>query len=276
LQSQYEKDFISVITPVWKPNFSQLKESLDSVINQTYKKLEIIVIYQKAEGYDEKFFQLMNDYTDKQIKVLTCPKGISIARNQGIKHSRGEFIAHMDSDDVSEKDRFERQLKFKKENNYDVVGSWGYNISNEGKIIARIQYPTKHVEIRKKIIFHNLILSSSVLMNRKMVDDVGLFDTQFSVCEDYDLWLRAMSKGYKFGNVPEFLIRIRENPTSVTRGSAWREQRKISMKVRNRAIFRYGFCTPRDIFYHTLTPLSYFISPKLILKIKKMLGWYQN
>jgi len=82
----------------------------------------------------KKFFQFMNDYSDKQIKVLTCPKGISIARNHGIKHSRGEFIAHMDSDDVSEKDRFEKQLKFKQENNYDVVGSWGYNISNEGKI----------------------------------------------------------------------------------------------------------------------------------------------
>jgi len=107
LQSQYEKNLISVITPVWKPNFSQLKESLDSVINQTYKKIEILIIYQKAEGYDEKFFQLMNDYTDKRIKVLTCPKGISIARNHAIKHSRGEFIAHMDSDDVSEKDNDE-------------------------------------------------------------------------------------------------------------------------------------------------------------------------
>lgn len=268
-------DLISVIIPVWKPNITHLKECIDSVIEQTYSNLEIILIYKKEPSFDDKFYELINRYVDSRLKVLTSVKGLSAAINLGIINSHGKFIARLDVDDICEKERFEKQLRFKKDKKYDIVGSWAFNISNEGKIIAKIRYPTEHEEIRKKIMLHDLILNPSVLMDRKMLDDIGLYDTNLSGSEDYDLWFRAMSRGYRLGNIPEFLVKIRENPNSVTRSNTWRNHRITSMRVRNKAFFQYGFRNPRDIFYHALTPLSFFIYPKLLMKIKKKMGWYE-
>jgi len=276
LKLEIEEGLVSVIIPVWKPNISQLKECVDSVIGQTYTKFEIIVVYQKAIGFDEDFYNLMKTYSDERLKVLTLSGGVSKARNTGIINSKGEFIAHIDADDFCEKERFEKQLKFKKEKNCNVVGTWAYNISKEGKVISKIQYPTSHNEIRKKIMLHDLILNPTVLMDRKMLDDIGLFDTTLSGSEDYDLWFRGLSRGYRFGNLPEYLVRIRENPESITRSSGWRKHRITSIKVRNKAVLKYGFSSPRDIFYHLLTPLSYLVSPGLLIKLKKIVGWYQS
>ncbi len=266
---------ISVIIPVWKPNISQLKECIDSVIEQTYSNLEILVVYHKDPIYDDKFYDLMRKYNDPRLKTLTVPAGIGIARNTAIKNSEGEFIAFIDADDFCEKERFEKQLKFKKEKNCNVVGSWAYSISNEGKIIGEIRYLVEHEEIRKKFMLHNFILNSSALLDRKMFEDVGFYDTSLEGSEDYDFWFRAMKRGYRFGNIPEYLIRLRENPNSLTRGKEWRKQRRTSMRVRNRAVFQHGFRKPRDIFYYTLTPISFFMTPRLLTKIKKNSGWLQ-
>jgi len=266
---------ISVIIPVWKPNISQLKECIESVIGQTYSNLEIIVVYCKDPDYDKKFNDLTTKYNDPRLRTITVPGGISIARNTAVKNAEGQYIALIDSDDLCEKERFEKQLKFKKEKNCNVVGSWAYNISADGKIIGKIRYPVEHEEIRKKFMLQNMILNPSSLMDKKLFVDIGLYDTTLLGSEDYDIWFRAMRRGYRFGNIPEYLVKLRENPNSLTRGKAWRAQRVTSMKVRNKAVFRYGFRKPRDIFYYILTPLSFFASPGLLMKIKKMMGWYR-
>jgi len=266
---------ISVIIPVWKPNISQLKECIDSVIGQTYSDLEIIVVYHKESNYDDKFYDLIGKYNDPRLRIITAPAGISIARNTAVKNSEGQYIAFIDTDDLCEKERFEKQLKFKKEKTCNVVGSWAYNISNEGKIIGKIRYPVEHEEIRKKFMLQNFILNPSAFIDRKMFDDIGFYDTSLEGSEDYDFWFRAMKRGYRFGNIPEYLIRLRENPDSLTRGKEWRKQRRTSMEVRNRAVFRHGFRKPRDIFYYILTPLSFFMTPGLLIKFKKKIGWEQ-
>ena len=268
-------DLISVIIPVLKPNITHLKECIDSVIGQTYSNLEIIFIYKKEPNFDDKFYELISKYNDTRLKVLTSKKGLSPAINFGIINSHGQYVARLDADDIFEKEKFEKQLRFKIEKKIHIVGSWAFNISYEGKTIAKIRYPIEHDEIRKKIMLHDLILNPSVLMDRKMLDDIGLYDTNLSGSEDYDLWFRAIARGYRLGNIPEYLVRIRENPNSVTRSNTWRKHRITSMKVRNKAFFQYGFRRPRDIFYHVLTPLSFFTNPKLLIKIKKKIGWYQ-
>ena len=112
-------------------------------------------------------------------------------------------------------------------------------------------------------------------MDRKIFEEIGLYDTSLEGSEDYDLWFRAMKYGYRFGNIPEYLIRLRENPDSLTRGKEWQKQRVASMKVRKRAVAQYGFRKPRDIFYYFLTPLSYVMTPRLLRKFKKNIGWEQ-
>ncbi len=271
-----KKGLISVIIPVWKPNFTHLKTCIDSVVAQTYSDIEIIIIYKKSPEFDEGFYRLIKEYQDDKIKVVEDNGWIPVARNTGIMKSRGEFIALMDADDFCEVDRFEKQLKFKEKHKCIVVGSWAHYISYEGKKIVKIQVPTTHQEIRKKMMLHNPILNPSVLMDRRMLEDIGFYDTSFVYASDYELWFRAMFNGYKFANVPEYLLSIRNNPQSVTQGSTWKKSRIYAMKAKNRAFLRYGFSKPWDFFYYLLTTLTYFISPRVAMRAKKITGWYKT
>ena len=264
---------ISVILPVWKPKYNQLQKCLESIVNQTYSDLEIIVIYRKSDN-NEPFFSLLDSFNDKRIKVLVGKsKGFVNALNEGVNASSGEIIGRIDADDYNDKTRFEKELQYMKENNLDIVGTWANKISEEGKIIGKIEVPKTHEEIRKSIMFHCPMLHPTILMKKQMLIDVGMYDESFIHAEDYELYFRIMSRNYRFGNMPEHLVNIREDQDSRSRGAEWKMQRKYYMKAKNKAFFHYGFTTPRDAIYHILTPISRIMSPKLWMKMKKFTGW---
>jgi len=270
-----KKNLISVILPIWKPDIRRLKLCLDSLVNQTYSDIEIIIVYKKSPEHDGAFYNLTKGYQDNRLKIVDDKNlGFPSSLNEGITNSSGEYIARIDSDDYCELDRFEKQLEFKVTHKYNVVGSWANLISDNGKQIGKKKLPTTHEEIRKKIMFRNPILHPSVLMDRAMLENIGYYDDSFVSSEDYELWLRAMHHQYKFGNVPEYLVNmgIEENPDSITRGSQWKKVRTRSMKAKNKALLHYGFFKPFDVFYYLLTPFYYFISPKNAMKFRKTLN----
>jgi len=269
---------ISVIIPVWKPDLEQLKKCLNSVVNQTYEELEIILVYRSDSQYDSDFYSLLEEYRDdKRLKVIQGKKrGIANSLNEGILISKGELIGRIDSDDYCDQKRFEKQIEVKTKNKVNIIGSWAYRISNSGKIIGRVEVPIKHSDIRKKMMFHCPMLHPTLLMDKKIFQDIGLYDPLFNRAEDYELFFRAMSQNYKFENVPEYLIWLRESKESITRGSEWKSQRRNYIRAKNKAFLHYGFVRPYDILYHSVTPLSYFVSPKMWLKINKLTNWYKK
>jgi len=265
---------ISVILPVWKPNFVQLKKCIDSIVSQTYTNFEIVIIYKKSSEHDDKFFKLIEDYSDKKIKVVDDKnQGFPASLNEGIINSSGEFIARIDGDDFCDKDRFEKQLEFKNKHKCNVVGSWARHVTNDGKIIGEKKVPITHKEIRKKIMYRNPMLHPTILMDRSMLNDTSLYDPSCISSEDYELWFRIMSKNFRFGNVPEFLVSIGigDSPDSITRGTGWKKVRSGSLQVKNKALLRYGFFRPLDILYYIPTPFYYLISPQLAMKVRKIL-----
>jgi len=268
-----QKGLIAVILPVWKPSVSHLKKCVDSLVAQTYSHIEVIIVYKKSPEFDDDFYRLLAEYQDKRIRVVEDKtKGFPSAINEGITNSTGEFIARIDGDDFCTVDRFEKQLEFKKKHKCNIVGSWGYFISNDGKKIGKSEPPISHRAIRKKMMLRCPILHSSVLMDKTVIENLGLYDTAFIAGEDDELWFRAMSNDYKFGNVPEYLVSIRDNPQSKTRGSEWRKERIYTIKARTKALLHYGFFKPLDIFYYLQAPLYYFISPKNAMKVRKILS----
>jgi len=269
-----KKQKISVIIPVWKPDFIQLRKCLDSIVNQTYEKLEILIMYRNSVEHDKEFFSIIDEYDDDRLKIITSNATSFVSTlNEGVLNSSGELIARIDADDYCNVHRFERQMEFKEENHLNIVGCWAHWISNEGKIIGKICLPITHSEIRKKMMFHNPMLHPTLLMEKKMLIDVGLYDTSFIHAEDYELYFRLMYHGYKFGNVPLYLGYIREASGSRSRGSEWRKQRIYHMRAKSKAFLQLGFNKPRDIIYHIMTPIAYFMSPRLWLKFKKFAGW---
>jgi glycosyltransferase involved in cell wall biosynthesis len=266
-----ENELISVVLPVWKPNIEQLKECLDSLIKQTYSKIEIIICYRESLQYNKEFFDTVNEYHDSRIRVIIENGGFQMQLNEGILNSKGEYIARIDGDDFCEINRFEKQLEYIKKYNYDILGSWAHYISNEGKQIRDLKLPVTHKEIRKKIVFFDPILHPSVLINKKIIRELGNYDTRFIHAEDYELWLRAIFKGFRCGNIPEYLVSIRHNPESLTRGKTWKIAKMYSLKAKKKAIFQYGFNQPLDVFYYLVSLMFVPISPQMTIRINKIL-----
>jgi glycosyltransferase involved in cell wall biosynthesis len=183
---------VSVIIPTFgRPQFTL--EAVDSVKAQTFQDFEIIVIEDKGQ------------------------KGPSWARNTGAKQAKGEYLAFLDSDDLWEKKKLEKQLKFlaeiNKEPRLSVSGSEPYKVcyTNEKWIRngQHLNQMKKHQKyggwIFERCLPLCIISASSILMEKAVFDELGGFDEALPVCEDYDLWLRMALK-YPIGFLDEKLI----------------------------------------------------------------------
>ncbi|WP_016939514.1 glycosyltransferase [Nitrosopumilus sp. SJ] len=271
-----EKELISVLIPVFKIKKKLLIQSISSILEQSYQKIEVIVIFEKSNSDLDKDIEsvLKEKSKDSRLKVvLQQKKGIANSLNEGINEASGELIARMDADDISEKNRFEEQEKFLRENNLDLIGSWATSISENNEILGTIEPPTKNSEIRKKIMFHNPFLHPSIMFRKKIIEKIGTYNTSFNGAEDYDLYFRVISNGFKVGNIPKPLIRLRETTDSVMRGKNWRKNRKINFQVKKNAVKNLGFNSTYDLIYFLITPLTFFVSPKNAFVLKNKIGY---
>ena len=193
---------ISVVIPSYNRK-ELLKRSINSVINQTIKPFEIIVVDDGSLDGTETMIRRNYDFV-KFIKQKN--KGVSAARNSGIKVSSGEWICFLDSDDEWEKDKLEKQIKSAKNNP-------GYHIFHSNEIWVkngiRINQKKKHKKyggnIFKKCLDMCRISPSSVLIDKTILNKVGFFNENLLICEDYELWLRICDR-YKVFFIDEPLI----------------------------------------------------------------------
>jgi glycosyltransferase involved in cell wall biosynthesis len=189
---------ISAIIPVFnRPEL--VKRAIDSVINQSFKHFEIIVI---DDGSTDETSIVLKGYGDK-IKVITTEnKGVSAARNTAVKNTTGKYIAFLDSDDEWKKDKLQKQYYHLIENNYKVTQTEEIWIK-DGKFKNKTK---KHIKPFDDIFIPSLdicmVSPSAVMMEKALFEAYGGFDETLAVCEDYDLWLR-MSLNEKFGLLDE-------------------------------------------------------------------------
>ena len=200
---------ISVIIPVYNPNFSQLMEAIGSILNQTVTDFEIIIV---DDGSDNGFNLNQIRINDTRIIKLgySFNQGISNALNTGIKHARGIYIARMDSDDVALLNRFELQLPIVKK--HGIISSNIIIIDDQGKAIGK----------SRKFPFHNIIrriqlyslrlnpVNHPTIIGKKEIFDEYLYNPDFDGVEDFELWLR-MSNKYKIYFDSNFVLYYRQS-----------------------------------------------------------------
>lgn len=264
--------------PVWKPNLDQFNLAVNSILSQTYSNIEFLIMYKKSDKIlDEQINEIISrNKNDQRLKFHSSNEGFVERLNKGIDLSKGSIIARMDADDISIKNRFEEQIKYLRENNFSILGSWVYSISTQGDVIGTIEPPFELNQIRKKIMYHSPISHSSIMMEKKMLDNIGGYDPNFMGAEDYELYLRAISNGYKVANIPKYLIYIREEETSLMRSDSWKKSRKAYFQAKTKAISKYRFRKFMDICYWVFTPITFVINPKIAYLMKKKIGWYKN
>lgn len=226
---------ISVIMPVYNGE-KYLAEAIQSVLNQTCKDFEFIII---DDGSTDNTEKIINSFDDSRIILVKLKhEGIVNALNKGIEISTGEYIIRADADDISELNRFEKLVNYMDSNlEVGVCGSWASKIYEDGKEIGEMVYPPQgNKQIKKYCLFHNPFIHPSVIFRKDEVTKVGSY-RNFKHNEDYELWTRVLRK--KSGhNIPEFLLKYRIHSSQITKKNNFK-MRLIGMYVRILSLIRY-------------------------------------
>ncbi len=197
---------VSVIMPTYNRAWT-LKDAVDSVLLQDYPNIELVVI---DDGSEDNTQELLETYKNEITVLRQENKGVSAARNKGIRQSRGEFIALLDSDDAWDKRKISCQMEFFKDHPEALICQtqeiW---IRNGKKVNPKVKHKKPSGMIFEPSLDLCLVSPSAVMMKRQLFDMKGYFNENFLVCEDYDLWLRVSS------TLPVFLI---DKPYTIKRG----------------------------------------------------------
>ncbi|WP_232223082.1 glycosyltransferase family 2 protein [Desulfosarcina sp. BuS5] len=201
-----QKPQISVIIPTYNRGWV-LKEAVDSVLSQYCTDFELIVV---DDGSTDNTTALLQGYKGR-LKVLQQDnRGVSAARNLGIKNSFGQYIAFLDSDDLWRPEKLSFQLEFFASHKEALICQTEEIWIRNG---IRVNPGKKHKKISGHIFEQSLSLClvspSAVMMDRRLFDETGMFDENLPACEDYDLWLRTSLQ------YPVFLL---DKPLVIKRG----------------------------------------------------------
>lgn len=211
---------VSVILPV-KNAQNTILNAVNSILQQTYKSLELIII---DDNSSDNSIDLLTSIEDHRIKViLNKGNGIANALNTGLEIAQGEYIARMDADDISKPVRLQRQLLFAKENpQYDVISCL---VEHNSKTDSQQGY-LKHIEWINSILtpeehYVNRFVDApvahpSVFFERKLLQEYGNYSNE-SIPEDFELWLKWIEQGVQFAKVPEVLYEWSDYPDRSSR-----------------------------------------------------------
>ena len=183
---------ISVIIPTYN-RCDLLKRAINSVIKQTITPKEIIVV---DNGSTDQTYQMVSSLFPEINYFIEKKRGVSAARNKGILESKSKWIAFLDSDDAWKPTKLEKQME------YSVFNQDKYRIIHTDETWYRNKKFLNQLKKHKKSggnIFKNslqlcCISPSSVVLNKQIFEEYGLFDENLEVCEDYDMWIRITSK----------------------------------------------------------------------------------
>ena len=214
---------ISIIMSTYKEEENLLRESIESILNQTYKDFEFIIILDHPENDLHK--RIIEKYSkiDNRIRFFVNEKNIGLtgSLNRGLSLAKGEYIARMDADDISLPYRLERQLEYIKKNQYDLIGGITQMIDEEGNSIFSIQkVPTDFNKIKKALRYGQCIAHPTWLGRKEVFDCLNGY-RNIPLCEDFDFTLRAVLNGFKISNLNETVLKYRMTKNSISRNNLY-------------------------------------------------------
>ena len=264
---------VSIVIPVYNAG-SYLKLCLDSLVNQTYKNIEIIAVDDCSTDHS---YKILKDFARKYpfIKVFrnSVNKGVSQTAKKAIKNASGDYIARMDADDIALPNRIELQVKHLRENRKTVaVGGQCLVIDSKNNIVGKKAFPTSFNEIYKYIFQFVPVQQPTLMIARKRLpEDFVYYVDGMNTAEEIELFFKLFQYG-KVENLSQvvLLYRIHEGNTSMQNV---KETFLLTLIARLRAIFKYSYHpTAQGIIITFMQTVLVLILPKnLVIGIYKVL-----
>lgn len=252
LMSVYYKD-----NPIW------LKQAIDSVLNNTIKPNQIVLV---VDGQISKELEsVLAEYNDN-LDILRFDKnsGLGIALQQGLLKCKYPLVARMDSDDISLPTRFELQLKeFENNPNLTIVG--GYIQEFDSQINEKIsirKVPLEDKQIKKFIRTRSPFNHVTVMFKKEAVLEVGNYKSFYQM-EDYYLWIRLVKANYQMKNLPVELVNVRIDTNMFARRGGYnyfKSNKEISKEMLQMKIINY----PYYLFNITIRFITQVLMPNKI------------
>ena len=205
---------ISVIVPAYNVERTIL-ETVESVQQQTFSDFELIVI---NDGSTDRTLKLLNTVKDPRLKVFSYTNGgLPTARNRGISHATGEFLAFLDADDLWTPDKLELQLAALQQHpEAGVAYSWTYFKFDKEEYSYADNSTFFEGNVYADLLIRNFLHNgSNPLIRKEAIESVGLFDPTLKSCEDWDYYLR-LAAIWSFVLVPKPQIIYRQSSSSMT------------------------------------------------------------
>jgi glycosyltransferase involved in cell wall biosynthesis len=220
---------ISVLMPAYNAA-TYIAQAIDSILQQTFRDFELIIV---NDGSTDRTEDIVLSYQDNRIRYFKNDgnKGLIYTRNKLVELSSANFIAFLDSDDLSMNTRLERQYaKFAADERLSFVSTSFYMINEYGEIVNRDNfYDLNSEELKSTFLFLNPVATSSIMIRKAHLPG-EVFRVDYPVCEDYDLWTRMMIT-HKGIVLPDFLVSYR-----VYNDSICKQQPKNIIDRRNKIV----------------------------------------
>lgn len=259
-------DKISVIMGVYNPKDKQkLRESIDSILNQTYSNLEFIIC---NDNSNEEISTILEEYKNKDKRIILTRNnenlGLAASLNNALKLATGNFIARQDDDDISKENRLELELEFIKNNpEYSIVGCntelfdengvWGYRKLNEKPL-------------KEDFLFGNQFDHPTILITKEALKKVNGYRVKKITrrTEDYDLFMRLYAEGFKGYNLQKYLYMYNESMYGYKKRKFKYRIDEVFLRIED---FKMLNLMPKGWFYIFKPIISGLVPKKLLRKI---------
>lgn len=236
-----------------------LKEAIDSILTQTINIFEFLII---NDGSTDNSRNIILSYNDPKIRLIENQKNLGLTKslNKGINLAKGEYIARMDSDDISLPERLEKQVSFL-DNRKDIacVGCNCFIIDNNGNRTGKIDWGKERLFTLYNILICNNPVGHPMVMYRKeIVKLIGSYSENYKTCQDMELWVRLYFNGFECENIPEYLFKYRTHKDQISKNN---NEKKIFIQI-----YKY--------YFDRISPKKY--SENQIEKYQNCYVWYSQ
>lgn len=260
----------SVLMSVYKnEKVINLKYSINSMLNQTIKPDEIVVV--KDGPLTNDLDSALEEYKESHPKLFQFVElknnvGLGLALNEGLKVCRFNLVARMDTDDISLLDRCEKQLKVFDENpEIAIVGTNTDEFyDTPTNIITSREVPESHDEIMKFSKRRSPFNHPTVMYKKEVITKLGGY-SDLRRNQDYELFIRLLNSGYKSRNINESLLLFRANKENDKRRKSW-ERVKLDISLRYR-FWKMGYHGLLDFLFSSIGLLTLYFSPVVLFNL---------